>query len=693
MASSPAEYDPDLLETCERFLESQYKEDVLKLAKGYPKDGTSIEIDHSDIFRWDMNLADDFIEYPEYVRGHFNKALREMDLPIDISFDQAEVRVGGLIDEHIYDVGEYHPDEIDQFLGVRGQVTQATERVPRLEDGVFECQRCGMDNLIPQAGEDIQEPYECTGCERKGPFKLSQEKSRFSAVRRVRIQLPPEKARGTGEQHVDAVLSGDIADPDLIKGNERIEITGRLAINEDATDTRNFDFHLEGDSVDVEEGRFDQIDISEHQETIDRILESDDPIELLKDSVAPNLSRGEDLDIIIEAAVLQLAGAGRKDVQNGPTNRGDWHMLLLGDPGTAKSEVLHAVTDLSPISKFASGKSVTKAGLTAAAVKDDFGGDNFTLKAGLLVLANDGVACIDEIDKMDNDVLQSAHSALENQHISVQKAGIDADLPAQTRLLAAGNPKYGRFDEYEPIGEQLEMPPSMLSRFDLMFMLSDKPDAERDKEIADHVTETWDKSAKAVYRDDESGKDVIEREIPADAFRAYISYVRNNIYPTFDDESVRQRIIERYVDLRTQNSDDDDSPVPLTARKLEALLRLAESSARARGSEEITHNDVDRAFKLVEKSLEDVGMDPDTGKYDADIVETGQPKAQRDRIKRTKAIIRDLEEEFKNGAPIDEVIVMLEEMGTEKSKAEHTIEKLKSRGEAYEPTDNHLRLS
>ncbi|MGM0372778.1 MAG: hypothetical protein ACQEQJ_09815, partial [Halobacteriota archaeon] len=173
--------------------------------------------------------------------------------------------------------------------------------------------------------------------------------------------------------------------------------------------------------------------------------------------------------------------------------------------------------------------------------------------------------------------------------------------------------------------------------------------------------------------------------------RKYIAYARSTCFPTMTEEA-EERIREFYVNLRSQGT-GEDSPVPVTARKLEAIVRLAEASARVRLSDTVELEDADRSLEIVEKTLKEIGMDPETGQYDADVIETGQSKSQRDRIRTIRELIADIEADFDEGAPIDEVLARAEEVDMDRSKAEHEIEKLKQKGEVYEPTNEHLRTT
>jgi replicative DNA helicase Mcm len=506
----------------------------------------------------------------------------------------------------------------------------------------------------------------------------------------ARVKLPPEKSRG-GDSHVDVHFYDDMAN--TLEGNERVELTGELTLDTDDTDSTVFDYQLDTKpgAVEVTEGGYEDVDIDKHLDEIKEIAARDDPVQYLVDNFAPGLYLDKQLETAVTGVVLQLVGAGRKDPERGATFRGDIHLLLLGDPGGGKSQVLDYAEELSPRSKSASGKGLSKAGATAAAVRNDFGPQEWTLKAGLLVLANNGLACLDEIDKVDPDARSSMHSALARQRVDVVKAGIDASLPARTSLLAAGNPKYGRFDQYEPIGEQIDLPPSLMSRFDLMFMISDQPDEERDAEIASHVGDAWDTAARKEYGRGDSG-DSGERDIPAEVYKAYIAYARERVHPVIEDPEVFNRIINHYVEVRSKGV-DDDSPVPITARKLEAFFRLSEASARARLSESVDMQDAERAIELVMSALEDIGVDPETGEFDADVVETGESKSQRDRKKAVKAVIQDVEEEHDGGAPVDAVRERAEAIGIDTTDLEHDLDKLAQKGEVYENETDRYRVT
>ena len=340
---------------------------------------------------------------------------------------------------------------------------------------------------------------------------------------------------------------------------------------------------------------------------------------------------------------------------------------------------------------------------TAAAVRDDFGdGQQWSLEAGALVLADKGIAAVDELDKMDSSDRSAMHEGLEQQKISVSKAGINATLKARCSLLGAANPKYGRFDQYEPIGEQIDLEPALISRFDLIFTVTDSPDAEHDSRLAKHIIKTNYAGELNTQREELASSEFtseqvaemtqeVAPEIDAELLRKYIAHAKRSCYPTMTEEA-KELIEEFYVDLRSKGA-DEDAPVPVTARKLEAMVRLSEASARVRLSDTVEREDADRATDIVESCLKDIGVDPETGQFDADVVETGTSKSQRDRIKNIKGLIADIEEEYQEGAPVEEVLDRAGEIGMDPGKAEQEIEKLRTKGEVYEPKQGHLRTT
>ncbi|SEN67780.1 replicative DNA helicase Mcm [Halorientalis persicus] len=1332
--------DTEVIDLFEEFYRNYYRNEIGELAQKYPNEQKSLYVDWQDLYRFDPDLADDYRNHPSQFQDYAEEALRLYDLPVDVKLGQAHVRVQNL--PETTGIRDIRADHRGKLIAVTGIVRKATDVRPKVTTAAFECQRCGTLTRIPQAAGDFQEPHECQGCERQGPFRINYDQSEFVDAQKLRVQESPEGLRG-GEtpQSIDVNIEDDITG--RVTAGDHVRVSGELNLDQRSNQGEKsamFDVYMDGSAVEIEDEQFEDMDITdEDKKEIVSLSEEEDIYEQMVDSIAPSIYGYRQAKL---AMILQLFSGVTKHLPDESRIRGDLHMLLIGDPGTGKSQMLQYIREIAPRSVYTSGKGSSSAGLTAAAVRDDFGdGQQWTLEAGALVLADQGIAAVDELDKMrcvtgdtlvhlgdgricrigqlaneasengrieelpngrsirdpdvqawtmtddgqlarrpvtaiheydspeeltqvrlqsgerltatedhpffvfddgeriekpagelepddwvyvprqlsetatdggvataadptvdtksqlstslatvlgylsgdgnvyynrdegvygirftnaeeellvdferacrdafdtqpvrpvseqrddgvetvrvpgkehadtvldagmnletydgkrlpesvstagraakaafvraladsegtvddrnvrihsasyellmgtkhlllefgissqiqtrerdgrrdlyvlaitdaeslaafdqyvgftldrkqralddvvetvsgdrtildvvpdigdllgerreslrlhqsecglvdstycnfengdanisiraartvleafrkrkqqaqtdrhrienadwsqltelrdryhvsqqqiadgtrysqqqvsrlwgsnealrervrerlsefvtavaetdlsglqslvygdvkwrkvqtaetvsstkanedqillqkqqlanllgcDTDVAEqrarqllsadpatdtwddldstldtygisyqdigrdlgvagstisrwfngvvetdrfddvrqtvedridqindeatelldsiesnrepkvydltvegthnfvangmvvhnsedrsAMHEALEQQSISVSKAGINATLKSRCSLLGAANPKYGRFDQYEPIAEQIDLEPALISRFDLIFTVTDKPDEEADRNLAEHILTTNYAGELNTHRTETQASDYTEEEvarvtdevapeIDAELLRKYVAYAKRNVFPTMTEEA-KAEIREFYVDLRSQGT-DEDAPVPVTARKLEALVRLAEASARIRLSDTVEVHDAQRVIEIVQRTLEDIGMDPETGELDADVIETGTSKSQRDRIKNLKTLIGDIEDEYDEGAPVERVLERAEEAGMERSKAEHEIDKLKQQGEVYEPRNDHLRTT
>ena len=685
-------------ENVESFIKRYYEDEFAELAQKYPKEKRSLWIDWKDLYQWEPHIADDILEEWPSISKVFNLILWEManpaaaDLSGGNSTPPAEIRLHGLPQEEVFSVGAPRGNEVGKYIGVNGQIARVGSAKLNPASIGYECQRCGVINNIPQGYGEIQEPYQCKGCERQGPFHIRSDQTDFRDQVLLQLQQPPEQSvDGRGETLTVIVteeLEKWLTERELGAG-ARITVNGLLELDQTSESNGTFGYLLRARSIEVEENDYEEIDVKSYLDDIQNLADDPEVYQKLTDSVAPDIKGDEKLDNIKLGIIFQLFGGYRRLKPDDTAIRGDPHILLIGDPGTGKSSLLEAAEKISPRSVKTSAKGASAAGMTAAVVQDDFGDSPFSLQAGALALANKGIACVDEIDKMKQDAVESMHSALEEQTISINKAGINATIPAQTALLAAGNPSEDRFNEHLHMAEQIDLDAALVSRFDLWFMLQDEPDEEKDRMIAQHKTNVWQQSADLDQEDrDSTESDAITPEIPHEILRAYIAYARREIKPRFNNEA-NEEIHEYYPKIRGMTGGDT---VPLTHRKLEAIRRMAEASAKVRLSDTVEPEDVERGIDLIQASLNDVGVD-ENGNWDADIIEAGTSSTQRDRVRNIKEIIEELQKEYDDGAPIDEILMRAEEVGVEETKAEHEIEKLKKQGEVYEPSTQHLRTT
>ncbi|MFW5964370.1 MAG: minichromosome maintenance protein MCM, partial [Natronomonas sp.] len=654
----------EVIDKFEQFYRDYYRNEIGELAQKYPNEQRSLYVDWDDLYRFDPDLADDFIAQPDQMRDYAEEALRLYDLPVDVKLGQAHVRVQNL--QKTTDIREIRARHRGQLVAVSGIIRKATDVRPKVTEAAFECQRCGTLTRIPQTSGEFYEPHECQGCERQGPFEINFDQSEFVDAQKLRVQESPEGLRG-GEtpQSIDVNIEDDITGK--VTPGDHVRVIGIIHLDQqeqNQSKTPIFDVYMSGISVEIEDEEFEEMDITdEDKKEIYALSEQQDIEQQFIDSMAPSIHGYEQEKLAI---ILQLFAGVTKNLPNDSRVRGDIHILLMGDPGTGKSQLIQYVKNIAPRAVSTSGKSSSAAGLTAAAVRDDFAdGQQWTLEAGALVLADRGVAAVDELDKMDSSDRSALHEGLEQQQISVNKAGINATLKSRCSLLAAANPKYGRFDQHEKYSQQIDLEPALLSRFDIMFIITDVPDQERDKELAEHIVQTnyagevythQQQNPTSNFSDDEVEKatEDVQSAIDPDLMRKYIAFAKRNVFPTMTEEA-KTVIEDFYVDLRSKGL-DEGSAVPVTARKLEALVRLSEASARMRLGDNVEKRDAEKAVDIVMSSLKDVGVDPETGEFDADIVETGTSKSQRDRIKNIKALISEIQEEYEEGAPIEEVL-------------------------------------
>tara|TARA_Y100000310_G_scaffold9580_3_gene10232 strand:+ start:574 stop:2619 length:2046 start_codon:yes stop_codon:yes gene_type:complete len=674
----------DSIDKFEQFFKTKkYYGRLLEIAKEYP-DKRSVLVDFADIDKSFPNLADDLLLHPEEALRQAQDAISEIDLPIDVENLSINVRLHNLPKAHTIVIRDVRSDHLDRLISVEGIVKNAAEVRPKALKVTFECPECKTNMVLPQFTKNMVSPSQCDNfeCARRGRFKIINETLIDSQI--LKVQEAPESIFG-GEQPSELYvhLSDDLVSPPerkkVMPGN-RVQLVGSLKKvpipSRSGAQTVNYDFYLEVNHVDPTEQEFQEIDLSD--EDIEKIKKfSKDPkiYEKLIASIAPSIRGNE---AIKEAILLQLMGGVRKQHPDGTLVRGNVHIFIVGDPAVGKSQILRYVSGLAPKGRFVSGKKASGVGLTAAVVRDDFAG-GWTLEAGALILANNGIVSVDEFDKMSDDDRSAMLEAMEQGTISIAKAGIVTTLRANTSVLAAANPKYGRFDVYKPLYEQIDLSPVILSRFDLKFTSRDLPGSDKDTLLSEHVLTAL------------ISPKTIEPEISSEFIQKYVAYARN-LDPEMT-EKAKELIQHFYVSWRGKYRDDDDNGgvVPLTPRQLEAMVRLSEASARIRLAKKVSLNDAKRATKLIEQSLRDLGTDPETGKIDIDRMEAGTSSVQRSRINTILTIIDELSKEQGPNIKIDDVLIEAANRGIDNLKAVELISKLKSKGDLFEPRQGILK--
>ncbi len=673
---------------------------ILHLHDRYPEE-RSLEVPFSAIDGADTGLADALLERPEEVLTAGQRAMREL---LPVAGPEAEglrLRVVGLPLPAHRQVRAIRESDLNHLLALDGIVRRVSEVRPQIRDAVFECVACRTKFHEPQdeASLVFREPLECPesqgGCGKtqgRTRFRLVAEESTYVDAQRIEVQEHPETLRhGAHPQGLSVLLTEDLTGK-VLPGN-RIILNGVLKSFQRASASRQgvvrnttFDVMLLGLSFESKEREYDEIEISAEETALIESFRGDPTVvDKIVMSLAPTIKGMEEEK---EAIALQLFGGVEKRHTDGVRVRGDIHVLLVGDPGVAKSQLLRYVADVAPRGIYTSGKGATAAGLTAAAVKDDFAGGRWVLEAGMLVLADGGMAIIDELDKMSAEDRSAMHEVLEQQTASIAKAGITATLNARCPVLAAANPKWGRFTGDRTIAEQLDLPPTLLSRFDVIFSIKDVPDQERDRRLANRIL--------ASHRDIESETlgqppgpgGALAPPFSPELLKKYIAYARRTIKPSLSQEAL-DALEDYYVRVRRQG-EEPNAPVPITARQLEALVRLSEAAARARLSNRVEVEDARRAIHIVETFLRRVSM-TEEGKLDIDLTQSGVSHSQRERLDIVMRVMRELQEEHGGFFTLEQFRAAAEKSGIPIPKAEALLQSLRNQGEIIEARPDQLQ--
>jgi len=626
--------DPDEFVT---FWNTYYRDEIEELVQVYPEEST-IHVDYMDVFQWDRDVADDWITEPETVSAWFEDTLSNVNTG-GIDLENVTVSLVALPDDMVYSPREIRNEHGDGYVAVRGDLSRITTPDDFAETLVFECVNCGTPTDVPQETDTLQEPHECVGCKRQGPFRILESESTFIDYSKIRIETPPEDSGKQGSESIDGFVTGDLVEYGheeglMARAGDRATIYGEIE-RVPKTDGRQkkplFDrrFNVHAIEFDSEE---EHINIAEHKETFERLAERDDAIDLFKQSIAPELFATEAWQAALELGVAYLFGAPRLDIPDGPTYRGDIHALLVTDYGMGKSTFNEGIEEFSPkcINKSATGLS-SDVGLLAAAVKDDFGDGQWTIKPGILVRGNGGHVILDEIDKPDAD-LARMNDALEGQQkIDIEKAGQSATYQSRVGLMATGNPEDSRYSEHEVVAHQIGMDETLLSRFDGIVTMRDTADTQTDAKIAERIIDGIVEASE--YADSDRDEfDVLDRPVPLAVGRAWIKYARDEINPVARKEHLIE-IKEWYADeIRQLNQsfasegEGQDMPVPATARIVENTYRFAAAFARLHLRNEIAKADVERAKSLV-KQL--VSQNWDGEKFTPVAQQAGQSQHER----------------------------------------------------------------
>lgn len=678
------------------FIETYCAEDVARLYERYPNDQRDLWVDYNDLWRFDSGFSEKLLENPDERIEWLEEAVRAYDMPVDVDLTNLSVRVYNLPEDRVREITSLRAEDTQQFLGVQGTIEQATKAKEVPENLVFTCEKCGSPNPIPQNDpNNIQEPYICQGCENKGPFTIDHGESDFVDEIKLNLKQPADKAPSGQGESIAVIVRGDLLEINekhiQTYTGQRAVVNGWIERRQENQNSKEFVRYLKAHSIDFLDEQ-DTVDVQAHKEAFTKEAEREDCIDRFAQSLVPQLYETEAWESGLLVAVAYLFASPRIDLRGNDqieadaTFRGDIHAAFIGDPGTMKSGVSRAVHQFSPQSEHRSATGLASdVGLTATAVDNSDFSDGWTLKPGVLPRANGGHVILEEIDKTGAD-LERMNDGLEGeQQITVDKAGINATLDTRIGLLVTGNPVEGRFDSNQPIPQQIDIERSLMSRFDAIVTIEDKPDVDIDTEIAGTIGDSYREAAEAEFRG-RTDFDALDRYITPEVGRAWVKYARETINPVPTREAI-ETLQEWYAeDARQLN--DDENVFSATPRKMEVGLRFASAFARVRLSEELTVKDAEKAIE-VQKMLIGQTYDKETGQFNADkhtgIVEHETWEADSNRERKDKLVAwlsengEATEEELKDSLPWKDSEVM------------YAIEGAKKEGSVYEPTTETYR--
>ena len=615
---------------------------IQKLDEIYQCETPFLNVNCRHISDFDANLYRQMVAYPQEVIPAFDMAANEV-------FQQLypEAQLPHQINVRPYNVVKttslrsLNPEDINHLVTLSGMVTRCSNLIPEMTEAFFECSVCHATAAVEVDRGRIVEPSVCGQCSTNYSFRLIHNRSVFIDKQQIKLQESPDDMPA-GQTPYTVLLYACADLVDAVQPGDRVTVTGIFratpvrmnprqrsvkAVYKTHVDVVHFRkvdskrLHDEGKEFNFTPERID---------LLKALSRKADIYERLAHSLAPSIYSYEDMK---KGVLLQLFGGTKKDITNNQNAkwrhfRAEINILLCGDPGTSKSQLLKFVHNMVPRGQYTSGKGSSAVGLTAYITKDA-DTNQMVLQTGALVLSDGGICCIDEFDKMSDSTRSVLHEVMEQQTLSIAKAGIVCQLNARTSILAAANPVESQWNKNKTIIENIQLQHTLLSRFDLIFLLLDPQDENYDRRLARHLVSLY-------YRTED---DVDEDIIPIDILKDYIAYARNFVHPKLSEEAGHS-LIQSYVEMRKLGA--GGGHITAYPRQLESLIRLAEAHAKLRLSSIVQLIDVDEAIRLHREAIKQSATDPVSGKIDLSILTTGVSSTHRRRRAEAAAALKKI---------------------------------------------------
>lgn len=686
---------------------------------------TNLNLDAANLLAYKptRKLYYQLINYPQEVIPIMDQTVKDclvslfldLDANVPASIDDIETNIYTIRPYNINTVRrgmrELNPNDIDKLVSVKGLVLRASAIIPDMKVAFFKCNACDHTIAVEIDRGVISEPTKCPRqvCQQKNSMSLIHNRSSFADKQVIKLQETPDLVPDGQTPHsINLCVYDELVD--TCRAGDRVEVCGifrSLAVRVnarqralknlyktylDVVHIKKIDNKKLGVDPSTMQQRATETNEVEQirqlrEEDIARVKEisqRDDLYELLARSLAPSIY---EMDDVKKGILLQLFGGANKTFKKGGRYRGDINILLCGDPSTSKSQLLQYVHKISPRGIYTSGKGSSAVGLTAYITRD-IDTKQLVLESGALVLSDGGVCCIDEFDKMSDATRSVLHEVMEQQTISIAKAGIITTLNARTSILASANPIDSRYNPDLPVTKNIDLPPPLLSRFDLVYLILDKVDESIDRQLARHITD--------MYLEDLPETAASKTVLPVETLSIYIQYAKENINPQITSES-KAELVRAYVDMRKLGDDARSSERRITAttRQLESMVRLAEAHAKMRLSPTVDLIDVKEAVRLIKSAIKDYATDPISGRIDMDMVQTGTTAAQR-RMQEdlSHEVLAMLDDSGSQTLRFTDLVAKLNEklsVRIENSDVNECIRRLQQEGKVVEVGDSHRR--
>ena len=652
-----------------------------------PKHAKYIVVDYNDLVSSPL-IESKFIQSPDEILHAFSKAIYEIlkeRFPEYARKIEHEIRARIANFPSERSLRQINSEVITKMISVSGMIVRTSEVKPLAKEVTYQCLDKHKSKFTLFDGMSLNTSVKCQtpNCKHIN-LSLIPEESKFIDFQIVRLQeLPEDLPPGQLPHYVNVSMKQDLVD--YARPGDRIILTGIVRIEQERISGVNksesalYRLRIDGNNIEFVGGkgiknsrRTEREEISPDEQKIIRTLSKNPDIyDRLIASFAPHI-RGHEL--FKEAILLLIVGSTQRILSDGSKIRGDINVFLVGDPGTAKSEMLKFCARIAPRGLYTSGRGSTAAGLTAAVVRDTSG--IFMLEAGAVVLGDQGLVCIDEFDKMRPEDRSALHEVMEQQSVSIAKGGIVATLNARTSILAAANPLFGKYDPFKNLTENVNLPIPLLTRFDLVFVVRDIPSQEKDRQIAQHI----------INQHGTSGTDTTSL-VDVDILTKYLAYAKR-LDPDLTKEA-ENKIMEFYLKMRSIEGEDKEKMITITPRQLEGLIRLATARAKILLKNQVDEKDADRAIYLFNEMLKNAGIDVNTGKIDIGVLQ-GRPRSEISKLATFMEILKSLEGEPQS--PVLEQTFVDELVKSEKfneEEARNYIRRMVREASIYESKPGH----